>query len=95
MGGIMRGALLVAAALLAACAVGPSDGGPTPPAAGPASSESTPPRDEPAPPDPNPRVAPGLVVWHADFDAARAASARSGKPVLLFAMLGDLDRELC
>jgi hypothetical protein len=43
----------------------------------------------------NPRVAPGLVRWHADFAAARAAAERSGKPVLLFQMLGKLDDLFC
>ncbi len=41
------------------------------------------------------RVRPGLVRWHADFDAARAAARLSGKPVLLFQLLGRLDDELC
>ena len=40
-------------------------------------------------------VAPGLVRWHADFDAARAAASISGKPVLLFQLLGRLDEEFC
>ena len=37
-------------------------------------------------------VAPGKVSWHADYDAALAASKKSGKPVLLFQLLGDLDQ---
>ena len=41
------------------------------------------------------RVEPGLVRWHADFAAARAAATRSGKPVLLFQLLGRLDEEFC
>jgi len=41
------------------------------------------------------RVAPGLVRWHDDFDAARAAAATSGRPVLLFQLLGRLDDEFC
>ena len=41
------------------------------------------------------RVAPGLVAWHTDLDAAKAASARTGKPVLLFQLLGNLDDEFC
>jgi hypothetical protein len=40
-------------------------------------------------------VAPGLVRWHADFASACAAAERSGKPVLLFQLLGRLDDELC
>ncbi len=41
----------------------------------------------------NPRVEPGLVNWHADFEVARAASRESGKPVFLFHLLGRLDQE--
>ncbi|MBK8099982.1 MAG: hypothetical protein IPK26_23000 [Planctomycetes bacterium] len=41
------------------------------------------------------RVEPGLVRWHGDFAAARAAATRSGKPVLLFQLLGRLDEEFC
>ncbi len=41
--------------------------------------------------DENPIVEPGKVVWHADFATACAASAESGKPVLLFQLLGQLD----
>jgi hypothetical protein len=40
-------------------------------------------------------VAPGLVRWHADFASACAAAERSGKPVLLFQLLGRLDQEFC
>ena len=49
----------------------------------------------PAAPQPNPRVRPGRVTWHADFAAACAASRTSGKPVLLFQMMGRLDQKLC
>jgi len=38
-------------------------------------------------------VQPGLVRWHADFASACLASKSSGKPVLLFQMMGKLDRE--
>jgi hypothetical protein len=41
------------------------------------------------------KVAPGLVRWHADFASACAAARASGKPVLLFQLLGQLDDELC
>ena len=41
------------------------------------------------------RVAPGLVDWHADLDAALAAAAESGRPVLHFQLLGELDEALC
>jgi hypothetical protein len=40
----------------------------------------------------NPKVAPGLVKWHDDFEAAKKASSQSGKPVLLFQMMGQLDQ---
>jgi hypothetical protein len=43
----------------------------------------------------NPKVEPGKVKWHANFAAARAASAKSGKPVLLFQLLGQLDDQFC
>jgi hypothetical protein len=43
----------------------------------------------------NPAVKPGDVRWHASFDAARDASRRSGKPVLLFHLLGRLDQQFC
>ena len=43
----------------------------------------------------NPRVAPGKVRWHADFAAACRASARTGRPVLLFQMMGRLDDRFC
>jgi len=43
----------------------------------------------------NPKVQPGRVNWHKDFAAACAAAARSGKPVLLFQMMGKLDDQFC
>ncbi len=43
----------------------------------------------------NPKVAPGKVRWHATFAAARAASTKSKKPVLLFHLLGKLDDQFC
>ena len=43
----------------------------------------------------NPKVQPGKVRWHASLDDARAASARSKKPVLLFQMMGKLDDQFC
>jgi hypothetical protein len=42
----------------------------------------------------NPRVRPGKVNWHPSFHAACEAS-HSGKPVLLFQMLGKLDEQFC
>ena len=43
----------------------------------------------------NPKVAAGLVRWHASFGEAKIASEKSGKPVLLFHMMGQLDRQFC
>jgi hypothetical protein len=43
----------------------------------------------------NPKVAPGRVRWHSDFTSACAASRKSGKPVLLFHMMGKLDDQFC
>jgi hypothetical protein len=43
----------------------------------------------------NPRVQPGKVRWHKDFAAACAAATRSGKPVLLFHLMGRLDDRFC
>jgi hypothetical protein len=41
------------------------------------------------------RVAPGKVKWHATFEDACAASRTSGKPVMLFVMMGNLDDKFC
>lgn len=43
----------------------------------------------------NPRVQPGLVTWHADYSSACRAASASGKPVLLFQMMGKLDQKFC
>ncbi len=43
----------------------------------------------------NPKVPPGKVTWHTDFAAACAASAKTGRPVLLFQMMGQLDNKFC
>jgi hypothetical protein len=43
----------------------------------------------------NPVVTPGLVHWHPSFDAACKASQMSGKPVLLFHLMGRLDQQFC
>ena len=43
----------------------------------------------------NPKVEPGKVHWHANFAAACAAAQKSGKPVLLFHMMGKLDDQFC
>jgi hypothetical protein len=44
---------------------------------------------------PNPKVPPGAVKWHPDLAAACEAARKSGKPVLLFQMLGKLDDQFC
>lgn len=43
----------------------------------------------------NPKVQPGLVKWHPDLATACEAAKRSGKPVLLFHMMGKLDDQFC
>jgi hypothetical protein len=43
----------------------------------------------------NPKVEPGAVKWHATLDDACKAAAKSGKPVLLFQMMGKLDEKFC
>ena len=43
----------------------------------------------------NPKVLPGFVRWHSSFEAAKTAAKRSGKPILLFQLLGKLDDEFC
>ncbi len=43
----------------------------------------------------NPKVKPGLVNWHVSFADAQTASQKSGKPVLLLHMMGQLDRQFC
>jgi hypothetical protein len=43
----------------------------------------------------NPKVEPGKVRWHANFAAACTAAQNSGKPVLLFQMMGKLDEQFC
>jgi hypothetical protein len=62
-------------------------------------SESAPPAGPPAETSTaafdNPKVEPGKVRWHADFETACAAAEKSGKPVLLFQMMGKLDDRFC
>jgi hypothetical protein len=48
-----------------------------------------------APAAQNPVVVPGLVQWHEDLAHAKAAAVKSRRPVLLFQLLGRLDREFC
>ena len=43
----------------------------------------------------NPAVTPGQVKWHGTLDEAKKASKTSGKPVFLFHMMGQLDRQFC
>jgi hypothetical protein len=43
----------------------------------------------------NPKVQPGKVHWHKDFITACRAAEKSGKPVLLFQMMGKLDDQFC
>ena len=43
----------------------------------------------------NPKVPPGKVKWHSDLAAASTAAKKSGKPVLLFHMMGKLDDLFC
>lgn len=38
---------------------------------------------------------PGQVNWHPHLSAARSAAERSGKPVLVFLLLGRLDDRFC
>lgn len=41
------------------------------------------------------KVAAGKVAWQPDFDTACKRASESGKPVLLFQMMGKLDDEFC
>jgi hypothetical protein len=43
----------------------------------------------------NPKVRPGKLRWHPGFAAACDAARQSGKPVLLFQMMGRLDEQFC
>jgi hypothetical protein len=43
----------------------------------------------------SPKVEPGKVKWHADFDTACKAAEKTGKPVFLFQMMGKLDDQFC
>ena len=38
---------------------------------------------------------PGLVRWHSTYKEALQAAQQSGKPVLLFQLMGRLDQEFC
>ena len=41
------------------------------------------------------RQTPGRVAWHDSKEVAISAAQQSGKPVMLFQLLGDLDRGFC
>ena len=43
----------------------------------------------------NPTVEPGMVKWHKTLADAQAASEKTGRPVLLFHMMGQLDKQFC
>jgi hypothetical protein len=43
----------------------------------------------------NPTVEPGKVKWHKTVADARAAAEKSGRPVLVFHMMGQLDKQFC
>jgi hypothetical protein len=73
--------LLVTAMLFAGACSPPEPAAPAP--AEPASSAA------------DPRAAPGLVRWHESVAAAQAAARASGKPLLVFQLLGRLDDEFC
>lgn len=50
----------------------------------------------PVPSSPNnPTVEPGKVKWHKSLADAQVAAEKSGKPVLLFHMMGQLDKQFC
>lgn len=51
-------------------------------------------KSAPMPAD-NPTVAAGLVKWHPTLENAQTAAEKSGKPVLLFQMMGYLDKKFC
>ncbi len=44
---------------------------------------------------PSKKVAPGMVRWHRNEYEAVVAARTSGKPVLVFQLLGQLDDEFC
>jgi len=43
----------------------------------------------------NPKVQPGKVHWHPSLAVACEAAKKSGKPILLFQMMGKLDDQFC
>ena len=43
----------------------------------------------------NPKVEPGKVRWHKSFEEAKAAAAKSKRPIMVFQMMGKLDDQFC
>jgi hypothetical protein len=43
----------------------------------------------------NHRVTPGLVSWHKNMATAMKSASKSGKPLLVFHMMGSLDDRFC
>ena len=43
----------------------------------------------------NPTVGAGKVKWHPSLADACAAAKKTGKPVLVFHMMGQLDKQFC
>lgn len=41
------------------------------------------------------KVKPGLISWHKNLTAAMKSASKSGKPVLVFHMMGSLDDRFC
>jgi hypothetical protein len=93
----------VTAGLAVVCATVVAAGGPraavTPAAPSPSGQPAPDSPSASRPPTPagddNPPVRPGLVRWHSSFADARLAAQRSGRPVLLFHLMGRLDRQFC
>ncbi len=52
-------------------------------------------KSAPTPLAENPTVDAGKVKWHKTLDDAQAAAKKSNKPVLLFQMMGYLDKKFC
>lgn len=52
-------------------------------------------KSDPTPPADNPTVDTGKVKWHKTLEDAQAAAKKSHKPVLLFQMMGYLDKKFC
>ncbi len=81
---MLRFAIVFQAALLALAAQVPAPQAPAPTPTALGASVLIPDQDVAVP-----------VAWHASYDEALSASRVSGKPVLLFQLLGKLDDALC